>query len=280
MDVFDHKELKLQAKHILADQGAQIRKITWIYCAIVAAISFLTDLISFLLSNGAVTNAQQPKTLILLFSLASSLFLYLWNAGYVYISVALLRNQTVSIRDLHVGFRLFWPVFRVTLLVDLIIFGISLAVSFVAMLFTLSTILSLGVFLAGLGYILYMSYRLGFALYVALEAPQLGTKAAISYSRRFTEENCRNLFRLDLSFWWYFALLILVALVGSLPLLLELWEVNIGLSPLVSFFLSSTLCALGSFLLNVKCFPYLALSRAGAFLFLRDDYLSQEQLWY
>ena len=189
MDVFDHKELKLQAKHILADQGAQIRKITWIYCAIVAAISFLTDLISFLLSNGAVTNAQQPKTLILLFSLASSLFLYLWNAGYVYISVALLRNQTVSIRDLHVGFRLFWPVFRVTLLVDLIIFGISLAVSFVAMLFTLSTILSLGVFLAGLGYILYMSYRLGFALYVALEAPQLETQEVSSDSISSTRLN-------------------------------------------------------------------------------------------
>lgn len=280
MDVFDHKELKLQAKRILADQGAQIRKITWIYCAIVAAIPFLTDLVSFLLSNRAVTNAQQPKTLILLFSLASSLLLSLWNAGYVHISVALLRNQTVSTRDLHVGFRLFWPVFRVTLLVDLIIFGISLAVGFVAMLFTLSTILSLGVFLAGLGYILYMSYRLGFALYVALEAPQLGTKAAISYSRRFTEENCRNLFRLDLSFWWYFALSVLANLAGILPMILESAGIGIGLSPLATSILCSTLCALGNFLLNVKFFPYLALSHAGAFVFLRDDYLSQEQLFY
>lgn len=287
MDVFDHKELKLRAKRILRNRGEQIRKITWIYCGVAAGITLLVDLLSFLLfhstTSGSIITFYYGKrfdTADFLLSFTSSMFIALWNAGYIHLSLGLLRGQAVSEQSLTEGFRLFWPIIRVTLLWDLILFGLSLAVIFISMLFSLSALLFYAVLLAGFGYILYMSYRLGFAVYITLESPQIGTVQALSYSRRFTEENCWNLFRLDLSFWWYFALSVLVALVGSLPLLLELWEVNIGLSPLVSFFLSSTLCALGSFLLNVKFFPYLALSRAGAFLFLRDDYLSQEQLWY
>ncbi len=288
MDVFDHKEIKLQAKRILSNRGAQIRKITWIYCAVAAAVPFLLDLITLLLLDGTwdsmrlrtMDQSEKFQTATSLFSLVSSLVLTMWSAGFIHISISLFRDQPVSTQSLTVGFRLFWPVLRVTLLTELIIAGLSMAAVFISILFSLSLLLSISVFIGCMSYIIYMSYRLRFALYVVLEAPQMGTIQALSYSRRFTEGNCWKLFRLDLSFWWFFALSVLVALVGVLPAILTLAGVITGPFPIVWVTLCSVLLALGSFLLNLKFLPYLSVSLAGAFLFLRDDYLSQERLWY
>ena len=55
-----------------------------------------------------------------------------------------------------------------------------------------------------------VSYRLGVAQLVIVEAPRAGAFRALSESFRMTRRNCMAFFKLDLSFWWYYLASMLV----------------------------------------------------------------------
>ena len=75
-----------------------------------------------------------------------------------------------------------------------------------------------------LGLLIPVSYRLGVAELVILEDPRAGAFRAMSASIKMTRRNCMAFFRLDLSFWWYFLLTAVVAVLPMLDMFLPMSE--------------------------------------------------------
>ena len=82
-----------------------------------------------------------------------------------------------------------------------------------------------------------LGYRMRFANYALLDEPGSRAFLALRASVKMTRRNCRKLFRLDLSFWWYYGLSLLAALVGYLDAFLPLLGITLPLNATVSYFL-------------------------------------------
>ena len=75
-----------------------------------------------------------------------------------------------------------------------------------------------------LGLMIPVSYRLGMAKLVILEDLQAGAFRALSESFRMTRRNCMAFFKLDLSFWWFYLLNLLVSVLSLAESFLPLSE--------------------------------------------------------
>lgn len=73
-------------------------------------------------------------------------------------------------------------------------------------------------------------YRLRLAQYVLMDQPQFGALYAILQSFRLTKGNCLNLFKLDIRYWWFYALEILVTVLAYGDILLPLLGVTLNMS--------------------------------------------------
>lgn len=91
-------------------------------------------------------------------------------------------------------------------------------------------------------------YRFRLTQYCLLEHTEKGALAAIQESRRRMRGNCLSMVKLDLSFWWFWALDLLVTGVSYLDLLLPLAGITLPWSAEVKYFgafLLYSLCQLG-----------------------------------
>ena len=70
---------------------------------------------------------------------------------------------------------------------------------------------------------------------VVLDQPISGMRACTE-SMRLMKGHKRQLFRMDLSFWWYYALLALASAVGYLDVIVGLMGISLPIDPLVLFF--------------------------------------------
>ena len=86
-------------------------------------------------------------------------------------------------------------------------------------------------------FLIPVSYRIRFASYALLDEPRGRAFAALMTSVKMTRRNCRNLFKLDLSYWWYYGLMLLVALLCYLDTLLGLFGIVLPINETVSYFL-------------------------------------------
>ena len=75
-----------------------------------------------------------------------------------------------------------------------------------------------------LGLMIPVSYRLGMAKLVILDDPRAGAFRAVSESLKMTRRNCMAFFKLDLSFWWYYLLTLLVSVLSMAESFLPLSE--------------------------------------------------------
>lgn len=204
--------------------------------------------------------------------------------GFLGGMVRVSRGQYTSPNALRTGFERFFPLLRLTALKALIITGLSVGATYLtSLIYTLSplsdslvealtpalssgSLLSegtltldpatieaiyaatpamLAIFLAVmLVFGVPMLYRLRLADYVLYDHPETGALYALRQSRLMMRGNRWAMFKLDLSFWWYFLLAALSAAVNYGGLLLSL----IGVSPPISdnaaailFFLLSTI---------------------------------------
>lgn len=69
-----------------------------------------------------------------------------------------------------------------------------------------------------------VSYRIGMARQVILDDPRAGAFRALSESFKMTRRNCMALFKLDLSFWWYYLLTVLVSALSMAEVFLPMSE--------------------------------------------------------
>lgn len=198
------------------------------------------------------------------------------NFGYLAAMVRISRGQYTSPNTLRAGMDRFWPLLRCTILRNLLYVGMLIACFYVSILvfflspFSNKTIELLSPLvndssvlnpamimldeitqialtrslipafviwgLSLLVLFLPMTYRYRMAQYVLYDHPEQGALFALRESRRIMRNNRLPLFRLDLSFWWYFLLLVLIGLIGYLDVLLSLIGIEVALSETVIYF--------------------------------------------
>ena len=225
---------------------------------------------------GGIGTRAALETVQTLLQLLTTVVTPFWAMGFVAAALHYAHDVTPTPRTLMTGFFRFGPILRLTLLQCIMYFAVGIAmVQLGAFLYTLSPaadrmyglidqlgaagtdtealvqqlgqmdigvmndlllgmlpFLLVPVLLAGL----YLSYRMRFATYLLAQVQGLGAIAAIMGSFRLTKGKLLAMLKLDLRFWWFYALDILVGMLCYGDLLLALLGVHWGSAgTLVSF---------------------------------------------
>jgi len=191
------------------------------------------------------------------------IFAIFWAPGILYCALQLLREQDPWPKGLLRGFKKWAGFLKYNILITLFVFALGIfiapVVSIVSLPFMgqfqeiilaipeteadmiayLETIptgeLALAVmpmmllmFGAMFAILIPLSYRVRMVNLLLLDEERLGVREAIRYSFKLTKGSCMQLFRLDLSFWWYY---LLIGIVSVLPMasalpLFDSWNVT------------------------------------------------------
>ena len=210
------------------------------------------------------------------------LVLPIWNCGYLYACLHISRQKCADERSLLEGFHRFGPIFRLTLL-QALIYGIvgcvcayassavfvmtpwaqplmdalqpmieSGEVTEAALLAAMETVyvplilIFAAIFLA---LCLPIYYQLRLANFCIMDGQRKGALAAILESRRLTKGSRMALLKLDLSFWWFYLLDLLVSLLCYGDMILTAFGVNLPWSADASYFIFLAVYAVGQLLL-------------------------------
>ena len=211
-------------------------------------------------------------------------FLPFWNLGYTSVVLKLSRGEAAAEKDLLGGFHRFGPGLRLILLRQVIGFAVAFAAAQVASIafsmtpwaipFYEQMELSLSgtmdeaamaalteasiplMIIAGVLYLIAMipvTYRLRMAEFRLMDEPKCGALLALFQSIRMMKGNCMALFKLDLHFWWYYLLNLLVTLLCYCDMLLPMVGVTLPIDPEVSFILFYVLAQGAQVLLYWRC---------------------------
>jgi len=107
-------------------------------------------------------------------------------------------------------------------------------------------------------------YRLRMADFIIMDKPA-GALAAIMFSRQLMRGNRFKLFKLDFSFWWYYAISFLAASICFLPDFLQIGGISLPISGDAIFFLCYGIYILIQLLLNWHFGSYIQTAYAIAF---------------
>ncbi len=197
-----------------------------------------------------------------------------WEVGLCFASLNIVRGKEAAPQSLMEGLRRFWPLLKAYLLQCLTYLGVALVSYFVSFQIYLLTPLSdpmynlvnsldltspetalvmdestqlaimdayapamlifMAVFLLA---VLFVSYRFRMVNYLLLDHPQMGAREALQMSRYQIRGHKADLFKLDLSFLWFYVLQVLAVVVGYGDYLLAVFNVPLGISAEVAFFL-------------------------------------------
>ena len=195
--------------------------------------------------------------------------------GYLHAVLRLSRGQYADHTDLKVGFRRFGAILRLTLWRYFLIIGITMILFYLSMQIFILTPLAdpllelltplvteAGADAASLMdeatmnqavrmmlpmLIIYgiaccvvlipLLYRFRMATYALLDDPRGRGFAALKTSVRLMKRNGFRLFKLDLSFWWYYLLLALANVVAYCDVILPMAGISLPFNDTVSFYL-------------------------------------------
>ena len=190
--------------------------------------------------------------------------------GYLAAMLRIARGQYASPRTLKLGFDRFWVLLRYTLIKNILFMGLGVASIYVGIMIYMLTPLSdpvmeilvplvsqttmmdpnvvipdavYGQLMDSMKPVIYclavvpLMYRLRMADYVIIDKPAMGAMAAMRESRKMMRGNCKNLFRLDLSMWWFFAVQLGASIVCYGDMILPVLGVELPFSADVNFFL-------------------------------------------
>lgn len=240
---------------------------------LVAAVSALLE--QQIANTGGLSGLSARSTLTtiqLLLSTGLQIALPFWQFGYTISILMLARQEAAEPKTLLSGFANFGPFLRLTLLKGLIFGGIAMLLLYPLMMILivtpvgrpLITLLTqqintadpnavlqiedaalmramlpiLGVCLAVyLPIIAPLYYRLRMASFALAEDPRAGAIAAIRESIQRMRCNRAALLRLDLSFWWYYALMLLSLLLCYADRILGALHVPLPISETAAYFL-------------------------------------------
>lgn len=270
MDIQNRRALKTEASAALEACPNNRRLVTvyagasvLVMLLVTLADFWLTHLVNQASGLGSLSTRSFLQTIQTVLPYGQLLLFLCWDLGFMNVMLRAVRHQSSGDRELLSGFSLFWPALRASLLQFFLFFGILMAAAYLGVFLffltpfsaplsqalepmlsgTLSTELLLSqevlsamlpaeiiclVLFALLAVPLY--YRLRMVSYCLLDNPQAGALAALRESRAMMRGNRMKLFKLDLSFWWYYLLIFLAGLLAYADLLLAALGVALPLS--------------------------------------------------
>ena len=209
--------------------------------------------------------------------LASGIILPFWQFGLVYGSLQLIRQERADGHVLTEGFRRFGPILRLLLMKAVFFMAAIMACSYVssflfvltplsrsftelmtpivesgdvaameAMLSDEAAIMELlptmgGFFVIFLIHVcvicIPLGYRMSMADFVVMDEGRRGGFGAIRESFRLTRRHCMQLFRLDLSFWWFYGISFFVGVLAGLDGLLTMAGVSLPVSAQAAYWI-------------------------------------------
>lgn len=223
------------------------------------------------------------ETIQSILQMAELFLLPFWTIGYIFVILKLIRRESTGKDDLLAGLRAFGPVLRTTVLRGLIYFAVIMAGSQIAGIIYMMTPLAAPIYaimqelteagitdpyamleneaylqamlyalpfvsVGALALVTPVFYRLRFMDYALMDAPEKGAFHALGQSLRMTRGKCMALLKLDLRFWWYYGLELLILVVGYGNVLLPMLGIQTGMgddTAMFVFYIASLLCQLG-----------------------------------
>lgn len=216
-------------------------------------------------SRSALETAQS------LLQIANMILLPFWGVGLLWSFMHISRHESSEPRDLLMGFRLVGPVLRVKILHALILSGAIFLGCYLGMFLYTLTPLSANLYTVAEPYItdgvldyaviedpafiavalwaipfiaggaalaaVPLFYRLRLIEYILLDQPEKGAFHAMRTSKALMRGHRWELFRLDLSFWWFYLLELAVLALSYGDLILPVLGVDLGIHQTTAYFL-------------------------------------------
>ncbi len=240
---------------------------------LLAAVSVLLE--QQIANTGGLSGLSTRSTLTtiqLVLTTGLQIALPFWQFGYTVSILALARRESAGPKTLLAGFQHFGPFLRLTLLRGLIFGGLAMLLLYPLTMLLIVTpvgrplialltqqinaadpnavlqiedavlmramlpILAV-CFAVYLPVVAPLYYRLRMASFALAENPRAGAIAAIRESIRRMRCNRVALLRLDLSFWWYYALMLLALLLCYADRILAALHVSLPISDTAAYFL-------------------------------------------
>lgn len=248
------------------------------------------------------------STAVAFLDLVVNLLMPFWSFGLVSVALAFAQSRQAQGNTLLDGFRRCGPVLRLLILEVLIVIGILLGImhagSLITALFLMTPELKafimasqealmqdpaavmaqiptqlilnmlvpmLIILVLCFVVLIFLSYRLRLCQYAVMDVPDAGALAALSFSMRKMKGKCLAFFKLDLSFWWYYALIFLLGGVQSLDILLPQLGVTLPVSQEVARLILYALSGAGSLALAWFFGPKVITTYANAYVAIRDE---------
>ncbi len=284
MNISDRQGLKFQAREALAGASFDPKKLILIHSGATVALGLVLALLDYLLEQqiggtgglsgvGLRSVLETVQTVLLIGQLLVSMF---WQIGYAYVALKISRGEPAGISDLFQGFRQFGPVLRLRLLMGLLYGGISMACAYIASILFMFTpwangldaayeigteealmaamdavMLPLTGIMVGVMLLVLVpySYQLRQVEFALMENPRQGAAMAIRKSRWMMKKRRWALCKLDLSFWWFYALEVLTLVLADGDLILGMLGVELPWSSTVSYYIFLVLCYVATLVL-------------------------------
>lgn len=254
--------------------------------ALLTAVNYLLD--QQISNTGGLSGIGTRSVLTTIQSvlqLAQSLVLPFWQIGYTYCILRISQRQTTDPEDLCQGFRRFGPVLRLKLITGCIYLGIAMASVYVASTLFMFTpwgkelmgsledlmvggmidsealmdvvsdsMVNMYIPMIVLFLISFLAlsapffYRFRMAEFWLMDHEPCGAMAALRCSRILMHGNCIALLKVDLRFWWYYLLDVLLTAVCYGDVILESLGISLPIDPTLTYFLffaAYLLCQLG-----------------------------------
>lgn len=261
MSLLNAKELKQAAKRSLSTAAYPPKKLALIYGGICAAALLVVFLLGLYLSqqidaNGGLSGMGLRAILTTTqsaLSMGISAAMPFWSLGFVFACLQFARSENVGIPTLTEGFRRFGPLLRLIVLQSAIFLAVAiLAANISSMVFMMtpyaiplletmaslpqtelavedmmavvSTATPLYVIMAVVcgALLIPVFYRFRLAHFYLLDGKHRRALVALGVSNRLMSGNRFALFKVDLSFWWYYAASGLLAVVANLDMIFDL----------------------------------------------------------
>lgn len=207
------------------------------------------------------------ETAQLVLSYGVNLALPFWELGFLFAALRMARGQQTGLTDLLEGFRRFGPALRKLVIQGMLYTGAAVASMYIgAFVFSMTplasplmellapvlaesmdvtaaqnmllalpveTLLELflpffviaGILFVALGLMLF--YRFRVSDFILMDQPKTGALAALFGSSHMTKGHRRKLLKLDLSFWWFYLLAAVAALIMNADLLLPYLNITL-----------------------------------------------------
>lgn len=208
--------------------------------------------------------------------LVQSLVVMCLELGYTAAMLRIARGQYASPQTLRLGFDRFWVLVRCSVIQGLIYAGLGIVSVYVAsILFVISpfgtafmelaapmisassllsptpvvdeamiiqlipAMIPMFVMVAILACVLIIpvSFRFRMAHYILIDKPGLRAMAVLRESRKMMRGNCLKLLKLDLSYWWYFAVFFGISIIGNADQWLPMAGVELPMSTEAAYFI-------------------------------------------